>query len=579
MKIDKIKNKKIAKALAIIALVGTLSACQSSNASTGGKTATTATQSTSSSSTTRRSQESEFSSEDMNVSYDETTATKISLRENTATVDGKNASVDGSTIKISGEGTYIISGDLDEGQIIIEAGDQDKVQIVLNGVNLISKNKPSIYIKSCDKTFITTAKGSTNILKSSGAFTADSDTNLDATIFSKSDLVLNGNGKLEVSAESGNAVSSKDDLKVVSGEYTLKSSKHGLEGKDNVKIANATINIESGEDGIHSENEEDEKKGYVYILSGNITISSGDDGIHTIKDLTVDGGNIKITKSVEGLEGQQVNIYGGNIDIISSDDGVNATSSTDTITSDDISNNDTKNNNEKTQENGDSIDTEGAGEQRPEPHQEFNKSDRNKNITDQGKSIEGQLHKDSDQKQQGFGKSSGGKRGNMGRGSMENDENASINIYGGKMTVVAGGDGLDSNGSLNVSGGEVYVSGDTSGGNGALDYNGDAKISGGVLIAAGSSGMAQNFGTSSTQVSMLVNISGSKGEEIKVKDSSGGIVASYTPSNDFSTAVISSPKLRKGETYTVQVGDETKAITLSNTIYSEQGNGRGGGLR
>ena len=82
-----------------------------------------------------------------------------------------------------------------------------------------------------------------------------------------------------------------------------------------------------------------------------------------------------------------------------------------------------------------------------------------------------------------------------------------IFLDGGIININAEGDGIDSNGNLTITGGETYVCGPSNSGNGALDYGGTATISGGTLVAVGASGMALGMSDSSTQGSMLVNLS------------------------------------------------------------------------
>lgn len=165
--------------------------------------------------------------------------------------------------------------------------------------------------------------------------------------------------------------------------------------------------------------------------------------------------------------------------------------------------------------------------------------------------------------------------GKMMQDDFSTDENSSITISGGKITINASGDGIDSNGNLYVKGGEIYVSGPENDGNGALDYSGDAQITGGTIVAAGMSGMAQNFGSSSTQGSILLNVSSRSGGAVTVKDSSGSVIISFTPEKEYNSVVISSPDIKKGETYTVTVAGESQTVEMSDIIYSSAGSATG----
>ena len=148
-----------------------------------------------------------------------------------------------------------------------------------------------------------------------------------------------------------------------------------------------------------------------------------------------------------------------------------------------------------------------------------------------------------------------------------------IRISGGVVTVNASGDGIDSNGDIEVTGGELYISGPTSNGDGTIDCDGSATITGGIVVAAGSTGMAENFGTASTQGSILVNLSGSAGQTITLKDSDGNILASFTPAKAFGCVVVSAPGVAQGGTYTIAAGGASTTVTMESLIY---GSGMGG---
>ncbi len=230
---------------------------------------------------------------------------------------------DGETISITTEGVYVISGTASNAQIVIEAADEDKVQIVLDGASITNDSIPAIYVKNADKVFVTTAEGSSNTLSVTGTFTEDGTTSTDAVIFSKDDLVLNGLGTLTINS-SDNAVTSKDDLKVTGGTYEISCSGTAFEANDSIAIADGTFNIANSNDGLHAENDEDNTVGYVYICGGDFTINSADDGIHGTTIVQIDDGTFDIN-AVEGIEATYVQINGGTINIEASDDGVNAT--------------------------------------------------------------------------------------------------------------------------------------------------------------------------------------------------------------------------------------------------------------
>ena len=165
-------------------------------------------------------------------------------------------------------------------------------------------------------------------------------------------------------------------------------------------------------------------------------------------------------------------------------------------------------------------------------------------------------------------------------GTGEAQEGVYILISGGKLTVNASGDGIDSNGDLTITGGEVYVSGPTSDGDGALDYAGTGTITGGTIVAAGSSGMAQSL-SSDTQGVVLLTLSGtqSAGSAVTLTDADGAVLASFTPEKAYSAVVISAPGMESSGTYTVACGSESRSVTLEGFTYSEGGfGGFGGGM-
>lgn len=263
-----------------------------------------------------------FTDRDMDASYNESEATRVTLSGSSASVDGSGAEVSGSTVTISEAGVYILSGKL-TGQVIVEADDTAKVQIVLDDAEITNANSAAIYVKQADKVFLTLADGSTNTLTTTGTYTADGDTNIDAVIFSKEDLCVQGSGALVISSDEGNGITSKDDLKVTGGKISIDVTGHALEGKDSVRIADGTFELTSGKDGIHASNEEDETKGYVYIAGGTFTINAADDGIHAVTTLTVNAGTFDIT-AAEAIEATYITINDGVIGITASDDGINA---------------------------------------------------------------------------------------------------------------------------------------------------------------------------------------------------------------------------------------------------------------
>ena len=268
-----------------------------------------------------------FTERDLDVGYDESSAVKINLADDSTTVTvgddteadasesddtkadetqadkletdetkvaSSGVSISGNIISISKEGTYVLSGALSEGQIVVDA-DSAKVQLVLDNADITCASSAAIYVKNADKAFITLAEGSENILMNTAEYEAIDDNNIDAVIFSKDDLTLNGKGTLTINSEYGHGIVSKDDLKLVGGTCNITAKNHALSGKDSVRIADGTYNLTSGKDGIHSENADDDEKGFVYIASGDFTIESTGDGIDASYVVQIDDGDFDIT--------------------------------------------------------------------------------------------------------------------------------------------------------------------------------------------------------------------------------------------------------------------------------------------
>lgn len=252
-----------------------------------------------------------FSNRDLEQSADLTNAVSIQLKSN-------------EDVTIDKEGVYVLSGNVNNVTVIVEADDQAKVQIVLDSVNITNEDSPAIYVKLADKVFVTSTN-SDNYMEVLGTFKVDGDTNLDAVIFSKEDLVLNGTGTVEIVSAEGNGVTSKDDLKVTGGSYTITSSGDGLEANDSICIYDGDITIDSDKDALHSENDEDLSLGYIYIYNGTLNITAGDDAIRGNSIVQIDGGSINIETCAEGIEGTYIQISSGEIDLYATDDGINAT--------------------------------------------------------------------------------------------------------------------------------------------------------------------------------------------------------------------------------------------------------------
>ncbi|MBQ3459975.1 MAG: carbohydrate-binding domain-containing protein [Solobacterium sp.] len=228
---------------------------------------------------------------------------------------------DGETVTLNKEGVYVFTGSAANAQIRVEAADTDKVQIVLDGVTMTNDSTPCIYVISADKVFVTTTD-SENTLTVSGAFTADGETNTDAVIFSRDDLVINGLGTLNISS-SDNGIAGKDDIKITGSTINIACASDAIEANDSIRIADGTVNITACNDGLKAENDEDDTTGYIYICGGNITVNASDDAIHATTIVQIDGGTFDLS-GAEAVEGTYLQFNGGSLNIYASDDGINA---------------------------------------------------------------------------------------------------------------------------------------------------------------------------------------------------------------------------------------------------------------
>ena len=252
------------------------------------------------------------------------TADLFTNRDLTQTADLSGATyytvADGQEIHITAAGVYVLTGTASNVTAYVEAGEDDKVQIVLDGANITNSNFPVIYAKTADKVFVTVSGDSQ--LAVTGTFAADGSTNTDGVIFSKCDLVLGGTATLTITS-AANGIVGKDDLKITGGTYNISASSKAIQANDSIRIADGNLNLAAGTDGLHAENEDDTSLGYIYIGGGVLNIQAGDDGIHATSVVQIDDGSVTV-RAAEGIEGTYIQLNGGDISIQASDDGINA---------------------------------------------------------------------------------------------------------------------------------------------------------------------------------------------------------------------------------------------------------------
>lgn len=500
----------------------------------------------------------EFSNKDTTYNYDESEAKTIANSEK--------------AVKITAEGTYVVSGEHES--ITVSAPDTAKVHIILKNATVSNTSGPAIYIESADKVFITAYKGTTNTLSDGTSYTGDfKDTNVDGTIFSKTDLTLNGEGTLNITGNYKCGAVSKDDLIICGLNLTVKSTGCALEGKDCVKIKDAAITVSSGGDGIRSTNTEKANKGFVYIETGNIDITSGNDGIQAATVLKAANGNVKIAAGGGAADTKQnsgdrnMPGFGGKTQTSDDEESTKGLKAGSLIVIDEgsfevSSKDDSFHSNGNIEINGGSF-TAATGDDGFHADSNLIINGGSITVSRSYEGLEGQKvtvtggNIDITASDDGINAASPSSSGSSVGGRPGNsDSNALITIGGGYILVNAAGDGIDSNGNVAISGGTVLVSGPTDNGNAAFDYNGEATISGGTVILCGSSGMAQGFSDKSEQASFMytLNSSASAGSSVALTDEKGNVIASFIPAKQYNNVVISAPTLKNGSSYKLAVG-------------------------
>lgn len=535
-----------------------------------------------------------FSERDLNKIYESDGAVQIQLNGTTASCTDNSVQLEDGQVKITAAGCYVLSGSF-EGSIWVSAGQEDKVQLVLNGVNIHSEQFAAIYVQQADKLWITSAEGTENQLSGGTSYTQLTDDGVDALVYAASDLCLNGSGSLSITAETGHAVVTKDELRVAGGVYRLKAEKKGLSAHERICIAGAELQIESGTDGIYAEHADDEGnyEGDIYILSGSVQIQAGDDGIHAARLLQIQGGQIKVTQSEEALEGQTVAIMDGELELTARDDGINAASpSSDsgsgqkgsmqaehsagggdrkgagrkpgmgfpagsdaagngtagkaTVRAQGVDNN-SGGISKDGQTRAEAVDGSSGATSRSDS------TTSRSSASGEGAAADGAEH--SAQAFSGMGQAPGG-RGGM-PGGMENDTAAALYLMGGSVKLSAEGDALDSNGSLYISGGSVELAGPSGHGNGILDFGGSGTLSGGTLMAYGGADMAQSLNSESQGiVSCRFSASVPAGSSLQLLDSAGKVLLEITTQKEAEMVYFSSAQVQKAQHYTVLAGEQ-----------------------
>lgn len=506
---------------------------------------------------------------------------EIVLSDSDIKISGIGITTNNKTVTINKEGIYHITGKISDGNILINA-EKQKVQLVLDNVDITSLSTAPINGIKASELIITLKDGTENRLTDSNTYTSFTDTESnepDGTLFTKTDLIINGTGKLIVNANYLDGIVSKDTIQIVNANIEINSNDDGIRGKDYVLISNTTININSNGDGIKSTNSEDESLGYILIDGGNININSKADGIQaetvlnisndsnieiktegqinnyedisskglkTGKEITIDSGNINITSTDDSIHSNgNIIINNGKFNLSSNDDGIHADTNI-LINSGDI-------NISKSYEGIESN------------YIQINNGNIKINAQDDGINISG-------------GNDLSAMDGRMGQNNFSNVDvsNKKLIINDGNIEVSAIGDGLDSNGGIYINGGNIIVKGPTSGGNGSLDYTTECVVTSGDIIIYGSTGMWQNISNNSEIYSLTFYTSGSSGDNVELKDENGNIIKTFVSEKSFGAVSFTNNEIQKGKTYKLYINDkEITSITAENIVTSNSTLGNG----
>lgn len=498
-----------------------------------------------------------------------------------SSVVAENCTVSGTVVTITKSGTYLVSGSCSDGQILVNAKDCE-VKIALNRLSLSCGSSAPIFIQKAEKVIITLCSNTVNTLTDTANYVLNEDEEPSATIFSKSDLTINGSGTLTINANYNNAIQCKDVLKITNGTINVNSVDDGIIGKDFLYILNAEINAECGGDGLRSTNDSDTKLGTIYIESGTISLICENDGIQAANGILINGGTFDITtgggsansssqsqqtpwgswgsstsnsdsaKAIKATNNIVINsgefnidssddsvhcndsmlISGGNLEVSSGDDGFHADNIL--IISGGIINID------KCYEGIESV--------------KITISDGDINIIASDDAINA---------------TSGGGAGLQPGQSNTNDENI-INITGGTIVIRSDGDGLDANGAIRMSGGLLIVSGANTRGDSAIDFDIDFVVTGGTVIAVGGTENAHMISSSSTQASFQCHLTSSMtaGTPLAIYDGDNNLILAYVSDKAYQSIIVTSSKMSVGMTINIYTGG-TLTGTAKNGYYSD----------
>ncbi|WP_336707144.1 carbohydrate-binding domain-containing protein [Oerskovia sp. USHLN155] len=285
--------------------------------------------------------------DDADLSWDESEEVALSLDGDSAQADGDGVTVDGSTVTITQAGTYRVTGELTDGQLVVASSGDGVVRLVLDGASVTSSTTSALVVEDTATAVVVLADRSTNHLEATGTTVdPDHDTETDgstdepdAALFSSADLTIGGTGSLDVVSAATDGIVSKDGLVIAGGDLTVDAGDDGVRGKDYLVVTgDASVTVTAAADGLKSTNADDETMGYVAILGGTVDVTSGDDGVQAETDAIVADATVKIAAaggpgtevaedaSAKGIKGDVGVVVGGSatVDAAAADDGLHS---------------------------------------------------------------------------------------------------------------------------------------------------------------------------------------------------------------------------------------------------------------
>ncbi|MBQ7064538.1 MAG: carbohydrate-binding domain-containing protein [Firmicutes bacterium] len=195
-------------------------------------------------------------------------------------------------VTISEGGVYRLTGSLN-GSLTIEAPEDAKVVLMMDGCTITSTDAPAIQVNSADKVMIYTMEDSENTIIDNRNAAEDEDAE-GAAIYSTCALVLSGEGLLQVEGHYNNGIQSKKSVKMISGSVEVTAANHGIKAKNNILIKDGFLTVDAGEDALKT-TEDDPDGGLIYVEGGSLVLTSVEDGMDASNYLKITGGTVQVT--------------------------------------------------------------------------------------------------------------------------------------------------------------------------------------------------------------------------------------------------------------------------------------------